>query len=72
MDDLLNCPFCGHEPRYMKRKKYRAGHGVGCSNLDCILWLPADVRMSKLHHYISVYVNYDDMASAWNLRYKKL
>ena len=47
---LKRCPFCGKKARYLKRKKkYKGRHAVGCSNVSCLLWLPADVVMKKLH-----------------------
>lgn len=68
MKKLKPCPFCRNKPRYRKRKRYKTKHGVGCSDIDCIIWLPKDVKLRNLHHYVSVYVKYKDMEKAWNTR----
>ena len=70
MDKLLLCPFCGSEPRYVRRKYTDSQHAVGCSSDECIIWLPKDVKLRQLHNYAGVYVIYDDMKEAWNTRIK--
>ena len=65
---LLPCPFCGSEPRFIERKCDEAKYGVGCSNIECILFLPPDVRKRELHNYVTCYVDKSVLIKAWNRR----
>jgi hypothetical protein len=67
---LLPCPFCGAEPLMIERKCDRTKFGVGCSNIECILYLPPDVRKRELHNHVRCYVDKDKMVTAWNRRAK--
>jgi hypothetical protein len=68
MKGLKPCPFCGSEPRYIERKSGFGRHGIGCSNMECIIWLPDDVRLRELHNYCIAYVEKSCMVKAWNRR----
>ena len=65
---LLPCPFCGAKARFIERKCDQTKYGVGCSNIECILFLPPDVRKRELHNYVTCYVDRDTMIEAWNRR----
>ena len=65
---LKPCPFCGSPPRYMERRCYKVRHGVGCSNPECIIWLPPDARKSELHNYVWVFRDLAEMTRRWNRR----
>ena len=70
MREILPCPFCGSKPFLVERKceKYKTNYGIGCSNIDCILFLPPDVRKRELHNYVMCYVHKHRMLDAWNRR----
>lgn len=69
MMELKPCPFCGTAAREIKiGKKYPAQHGVGCSNVECIIFLPGDVYVSEMSNYVWMWVNRDVMVKAWNRR----
>ena len=65
---LKPCPFCGSEPRILVRKKHICKYGIGCTNMDCIAWLPSDVDLEHLHSYTTAYRYKKDMLEAWNKR----
>lgn len=67
---LLPCPFCGSEPRFIERKCDEAKYGVGCSNIECIIFLPHDVKKRELHNYVWCYVHKDQLVKQWNCRYR--
>lgn len=70
MKKLLLCPFCGSEPRLIERKCSNMKYGIGCSNTDCIIFLPEDVRKRELHNYVWCYVDKKELIKAWNNRIK--
>jgi len=65
---LKPCPFCGSDPRLIERKCDKTRYAVGCSNPECIIWLPPDVRKRELHHYTWCFVHLDDLVMRWNRR----
>jgi hypothetical protein len=65
---LKKCPFCGSPARYVERKSYKVRHGVGCSNEDCIIYLPKDAYKSELHNYVWVFRDLSEMTRKWNRR----
>jgi hypothetical protein len=68
MKKLLNCPFCNSKPRLVERKCDEAKYGIGCSNIECILFLPPDVQKRELHNYVTCYVRKEDLIKCWNRR----
>lgn len=66
--ELLPCPFCGSEPRFVERKHGFGRYAVGCSNIDCIIFLPENVKKRELHNYASCYAKIEYMVEAWNRR----
>ena len=68
MDNVLPCPFCGSKPFMVERKCDKTKYGIGCSNIECILFLPLDVRKRELHNYVTCYVHKDELIKCWNRR----
>jgi hypothetical protein len=66
---LLPCPFCGSEARMIERKCSPAKYGIGCSNMDCIIWLPEDAPKRNLQSYVTCYVKKEDCIERWNRRH---
>ena len=66
--ELKNCPFCGSLPQFVERKCDEAKYGVGCSNIECIIFLPDSAWKRDLHNYVTMYVNIEDMVKGWNTR----
>jgi hypothetical protein len=66
--EFKSCPFCGCEPRFIERKCDKTKYGIGCSNMDCIIWVPEDVHKRELHNYVICFVDKDEMTHKWNKR----
>jgi hypothetical protein len=62
------CPFCGSKPLVLGRKMPDKSYVIGCSNPECIIYLPDDVVETELHNYGWVWENKKDMLNAWNRR----
>ena len=65
------CPFCGSKPLILSSKMHGGGYVIGCSNLECIIYLPDDAMKSELHNYGWCYKRKDEMIKDWNRRYKE-
>ena len=75
--NLKRCPFCGAVPIVKKGLLENSdgdpiiGYGVGCTNINCILFLPEDVSEKQLINYVWVYTNLEWLKEGWNTRTKK-
>ncbi len=69
-EKLKPCPFCGSKPNYIFRDVEEPQHGIGCSNLDCIIYLPPNDEIDILPNYTWCYVKKSCMVKAWNTRLK--
>lgn len=65
---LLPCPFCRSKPTLIERKCSKTKFAVGCSNIECIIYLPSDVNKRNLHNYAWAYVDKRELIKAWNKR----
>ena len=66
MEELKACPFCGEEARVSY--SVNDSMGIGCSYIDCIIFLPDDVEGTKLAQYVWIYSDHDEAIQAWNTR----
>ena len=67
--ELKPCPFCGSEARLISWKKGKARHTIGCINVDCVIWLPADIAWENRMNYTSgCWVNKVSLIKHWNRR----
>ena len=64
------CPFCGSAPRVIERKCSPAHFGIGCTNIECIIFLPDDVKKRELHNYVWCWADKNEMIEKWNRRMK--
>ena len=69
-DKIKLCPFCGRKPwiaRDLNNDNEKV-YGIGCTNIDCFLWLPNDFKQGELHNYTAAYYEKSVMLEEWNKR----
>jgi hypothetical protein len=67
-NEIKPCPFCGSAPQIIERKCCSTKYAIGCSNIECAIFLPPDVKKRELHNYTWCYFDKDEMIKRWNRR----